>query len=71
MWALSADDQVDPKIVRERDRRFNVSIAEIRKRRVQEIGFEVPNVPFPEVAGSDRTAVDGDRPRCADAVDVA
>jgi hypothetical protein len=48
MWALSADDQVDPKIVRERDRRFNVSVAEIRQRRVQEIGFEVPNVPFPK-----------------------
>jgi hypothetical protein len=48
MWALSADDQVDPKIVRERDRRFNVSGAEIRQRRVREIGFEVPNVPFPK-----------------------
>jgi hypothetical protein len=48
MWALSADDQVDPKIVKERDRRFNVSIAEIRQRRVREIGFEVPNVPFPK-----------------------
>jgi hypothetical protein len=48
MWALSGDGQVDSKIVRERDRRFNVSIAEIRERRVREIGFEVPNVPFPK-----------------------
>jgi hypothetical protein len=47
MWALSGDGQVDPQIVRERDRRFKVSIAEIRRRRVREIGFEVPNVPFP------------------------
>jgi hypothetical protein len=48
MWALSAHGQADPAVVRERDRCFNVSIDEIRDRRVREIGFEVPNVPFPK-----------------------
>jgi hypothetical protein len=48
MWALSADGQANAEVVRERDRRFNVSVAEIRKRRVEEIGYEVPRVPFPK-----------------------
>jgi hypothetical protein len=48
MWALSADGQADAEVVRERDRQFNVSVAEIRKRRVEEIGYEVPRVPFPK-----------------------
>jgi hypothetical protein len=48
MWALSGDGQVSETVVRQRDRQFNVSIAEIRERRVQEIGYEVPCVPFPK-----------------------
>jgi hypothetical protein len=47
MWALSGDGQANEEVVRERDRRFNVSIAEIRRRRVREIGYDVPRVPFP------------------------
>jgi hypothetical protein len=65
MWALSGDDQVDPAIVRQRDRQFNVSITKIREHRVREIGFEVPNVPFPksqEQVGRQWTATGLDAP---------
>jgi hypothetical protein len=48
MWALSCDGQVNEAVVRERDRQFHVSIGDIRRRRVEEIGFEVPCVPFPK-----------------------
>jgi hypothetical protein len=48
MWALSCDGQANKKAIRQRDRQFNVSISEIRKRRVEEIGYEVPCVPFPK-----------------------
>jgi hypothetical protein len=65
MWAISGDGQVDPAIVRQRDRQFNVSIAKIREHRVREIGFEVPNVPFPktqEQVGRQWTATGLDAP---------
>jgi hypothetical protein len=48
MWALSSDGQGNDAVIRQRDRKFNVSIAEIRKRRVQELGYQVPSVPFPK-----------------------
>jgi hypothetical protein len=48
MWSLSADGQADEKVVAERDRQFQVSIDEIRSRRVREIGYEVPRVEFPK-----------------------
>jgi hypothetical protein len=48
MWSLSDDGQVDEQIVQERDRKFGVSIGEIRSRRVREIGYEVPHVAFPK-----------------------
>ena len=48
MWSLSDDGQADERVVRERDRRFGVSIDDIRKRRVREIGCEVPHVAFPK-----------------------
>jgi hypothetical protein len=51
MWSLSSDGQVDERVVRERDRQFHVSIDEIRKRRIREIGYQVPNVDFPTSIG--------------------
>jgi hypothetical protein len=48
MWALSGDGQANEAVVRERDRQFNVSIEEIRARRVREFGLEAPQAPFPE-----------------------
>ncbi len=48
MWALSGDGQANEAVVRERDRKFNVSIEEIRARRVREFGLEAPQAPFPE-----------------------
>jgi hypothetical protein len=65
MWALSGDGQVNEEVVRQRDRRFKVSISEIRQGRVREIGFEVPNVPFPKSnsqIGRQWTAVGPDTP---------
>jgi hypothetical protein len=65
MWALSGDGQVDEAVVRQRDRRFKVSISEIRRRRVREIGFEVPNVSFPKSnsqAGRQWTSAGPDSP---------
>jgi hypothetical protein len=48
MWALSGDGQASEAVIRERDRVFDVSIEDIRKRRIQAIGYEVPAVPFPQ-----------------------
>lgn len=48
MWSLGADGQVDPRVLAERDRTFNVSAARIREARVREIGYEVPVVAFPK-----------------------
>jgi hypothetical protein len=48
MWALSGDDQASEAVIRERDRRFDVSIKDIRRRRIQAIGYEVPAAPFPQ-----------------------
>jgi len=47
MWALSGDGQADDAVIRQRDRQFNVSVSDIRSRRVADIGYEVPRVPFP------------------------
>ena len=47
MWALTGDGQANEKVIAARDRRFGVSTAQIRQRRVQEIGFQVPQVSQP------------------------
>jgi hypothetical protein len=47
MWALSGDGQAIEAVIRQRDRQFNVSNSDIRRRRVRDIGFQVPDVPFP------------------------
>jgi hypothetical protein len=65
MWSLGADDQVDPKVLAARDAMFKVNAAKIREARVQEIGYEVPHVPFPkslEEAGRQWTANGEDKP---------
>ncbi len=48
MWALTGDGQIDPKVLEQRDREFQVNAAEIRKRREQEIGYQAPQVSFPQ-----------------------
>jgi hypothetical protein len=65
MWALSGDGQAIEAVIRKRDRQFSVSIQEIRNRRVREIGFDVPRVPFPksqEQVGRQWTSAGVDRP---------
>lgn len=65
MWALTGDGQEDPKVVAARDKAFNVSTSEVRKRRVGTIGYEVPAVPQPksvEEVGRQWTASGDDKP---------
>jgi hypothetical protein len=47
VWSLGGDGQVDERLLAERDRRFGVSAAEIRARRVAAIGLEVPCISPP------------------------
>jgi len=44
MWSLTGDGQADKELVAERDKAFGVSTAEVRAKRVQAIGYEVPQV---------------------------
>lgn len=65
MWSLTGDGQADPKVVAARDREFGVSTAEVRKKRVDVIGYEVPSVPPPksmDAVGRQWTAEGEDRP---------
>jgi hypothetical protein len=65
MWSLMGDDQVDKELVAERDKRLNVSASALRDVRTKEIGFEVPQVPFPqsmEQVGRQWTATGDDKP---------
>lgn len=48
IWSLTGDGQVDEKVVAKRDREFGVSTESVRKRRIEEIGYDVPNVPQPK-----------------------
>lgn len=48
MWSLGGDDQVDAKVVADRDKTYGVSTAKIREERAKTFGFEVPNIPFPK-----------------------
>jgi hypothetical protein len=47
MWALTGDGQIDQAVLGKRDKQFNVSAAEIRQKRGQSIGWEVPKVSLP------------------------
>ena len=65
MWSLSGDGQDDPKVIAARDKEFGVSCPEIRKKRIEAIGYEVPAVPQPkDIDGIGRqwTATGADKP---------
>jgi hypothetical protein len=47
MWAVTGDGQIDDEVVAARDKQFHVKAAEIREKRCQSIGFEVPKVALP------------------------
>ena len=48
IWSLTADGQVDEKLVAQRDKEFKVSNAKIREARGKEIGLEMPKVSLPK-----------------------
>jgi hypothetical protein len=65
MWSLTGDGQEDRRVIAERDQQFGVSTSQIRERRIASIGFEVPEVPFPEsvdTMGRQWTASGPDKP---------
>ena len=65
MWALTGDGQEDKKMIVERDKQFGVSTAEIRKKRVEAVGYDVPAVPQPkdlDAIGRQWTAAGEDKP---------
>jgi hypothetical protein len=65
MWSLGGDGQADPKVIAARDEEFGVSTADIRKKRVEAIGYEVPAVPPPkdlDAIGRQWTANGEDKP---------
>ncbi len=65
MWSLTGDGQEDPKVIAARDKEFGVSTAEIRKHRIEAIGYDVPAVPQPtsmDVIGRQWTATGEDKP---------
>ncbi|HJZ59414.1 MAG TPA: DUF1264 domain-containing protein [Gemmataceae bacterium] len=48
IWSLMGDGQVDPKLLAERDKQFNVNNEKIRAERAKEFGLAMPNVALPE-----------------------
>jgi hypothetical protein len=65
MWSLTGDGQDDPKVIAARDKEFGVSTADIRKKRIEAIGYEVPAVPQPksmDEIGRQWTATGEDKP---------
>lgn len=48
IWSLMGDGQVDPKLLAERDKQFNVDTAKVRAARIKEFKFDVPNVALPK-----------------------
>jgi hypothetical protein len=47
MWSFTGDGQGDEKVIAARDKEFGVTTADIRKKRLESIGYEVPAVPQP------------------------
>ena len=47
MWAVTGDGQLNPNVLANRDRMFNVAAERIRRERIQEFGLEVPQVSLP------------------------
>jgi hypothetical protein len=54
-------------VIAARDKGFGVKTADIRKKRIEAIGYEVPAVPLPEGRGRNGATVDGDGRRRANA----
>jgi len=48
IWSLTADEQVDQKVVEQRDRIFGSNTAKIRADRIAKFGMEVPHVSSPK-----------------------
>jgi hypothetical protein len=66
MWALTGDGQADREMIARRDRQFGVSTAKLRDKRVEAIGYEVPQIPPPksvETIGRQWTARGEDKPK--------
>ncbi len=47
IWSLMGEGQVDEKLLRERDKQFNVDTNKIQVSREKEFGFRAPNVAVP------------------------
>jgi len=47
MWAVTGDGQLEETVLDSRDKQFNVKAAEVRAKRCQSIGWEVPKVSLP------------------------
>jgi hypothetical protein len=47
MWAVTGDGQLADDVIAARDKQFKVNGAEIREKRCQSIGYEVPKVSLP------------------------
>lgn len=65
MWSLTGDGQDTPKVIAARDKEFNVKTADIRKKRIEAIGYGVPAVPPPkdvDMNGRQWTATGEDKP---------
>lgn len=65
MWSLTGDGQEDKAVIVQRDREFNVNSAEIRKTRIETIGYNIPAVPGPkdiDTIGRQWTASGEDKP---------
>ena len=47
MWAVTGDGQLAQEVIAKRDKMYGVKVESIREKRTKEIGFAVPQVPFP------------------------
>jgi hypothetical protein len=65
MWSLTGDGQDAPGLIAKRDKELGVTTAQVRKKRSEAIGYEVPAVPPPsdvDVIGRQWTATGADKP---------
>jgi hypothetical protein len=65
MWAVTGDGQLAEEVIARRDKQFGVKVEKIREKRTKEIGFAVPQVPFPsakETVGRQWTKDGDDKP---------
>jgi hypothetical protein len=65
IWSLTGDGQTDKDIIAARDKEFGVKCEEIRRKRIEAIGYEPPNVPAPkslDVIGRQWTGDGDDKP---------